>query len=73
MTLQDKQNKIDNDRMQERLEDIEGLAHAAQIMENERNELLDKDRKAKNLFKNAWNEQMKMRGLHNKIDTSFKS
>lgn len=40
----------EHERLQERLEDIEALATAAQVMENERKEFLNKDYKSKHLY-----------------------
>jgi len=48
--IKEKQENTDHVKLQERLEDIEALATAAQVMENERKEYLNKDYKSKHLF-----------------------
>lgn len=69
----DKYQAAESNKMQERMEDLEALAKAKMILQKERLEYEDKDKIAKNLYKNAWKEQIKMKEVHQKTDDLFKN
>lgn len=69
----DKYQSIEHDKMQERLEDLEALAVAKQILQKENEEYFDKDKIAKAVYKDAWREQMKMKEVQKKTDEMFKN
>lgn len=71
--MKEKKQKTEAEKLQERLEDVEALVTATQILENERKELTGKDSKAKQLYKNAWKEQMKMKTGEIQVDKVFKN
>lgn len=69
----EKYQTIENERVQERMEDLENLANSKLIMMKEREELLNKDKTAKNVYKDAWKEQMKMKEISKKTEALFKN
>jgi len=71
--MYDKYQTKENERAQERLEDLENLAASKQMMLKEREEYFNKDRLAKNLYKDAWKEQIKMKEISKKTESIFKN
>ena len=71
--MYDKYQTKENERAQERLEDLENLAASKQMMLKEREEYSNKDRLAKNLYKDAWKEQIKMKEISKKTESIFKN
>ena len=49
-----------------------GLLKATDVMNKERQEFLDKEKAVRKIFGGAWDEQKKLRTLHQKIEKSFK-
>lgn len=63
----------EQEKMQQRLEDLEAIALAKKIMQKERSEYENKEAESKNVYKEAWKEQMKMKEIHKKTDELFKN
>lgn len=63
----DKYQKAENERIQERIEDLETIKNAKNIMIQEKDELVNKDKNAKSLYKDAWKEQIKMKQVHKQM------
>ena len=49
-----------------------GLLQATDVMNKERQEFLDKEKAVRKIFGGAWEEQKKLRTLHQQIEKSFK-
>lgn len=59
MELKKKEQMIQKEK--ERVEELQGLAAAGQVMMSEREEFEGKERMQKVLYKKAWEEQMKIK------------
>jgi hypothetical protein len=71
--MYEKYQNYENEKVQERMEELEVLANAKKVMQQEYEELHNKDRNAKSLYKEAWKEQMKMKEIQKKTDKLFKN
>ena len=71
--MKDKYQLKENERAQERMEDLENLATSKLMMLQEHEEFYNKDKLSKNLFKEAWKEQMKMKEISKKTESIFKN
>jgi hypothetical protein len=69
-------------KVQEKLEDIESketlnnpidFANAVQVLEKEHLEYKEKENKSKQIFSQAWQQQIAMNKLHTRINNSFKN
>lgn len=57
----DEKRRLENAlKRKERLQDVENLWVAGQVMAKERQELMDKEQFAKTMYKQIWKEQMKI-------------
>ena len=63
----------EQEKLQERIEELETIKKAKELMEKEEEELKVKDKNAKNIYKEAWKEQMKMKEIQKKTDNLFKN
>jgi len=71
--MQEKYQNSENDKIQERMEDLENLAKAKQVLQQEHEEYLNKDKVAKVVYKDAWKEQMKMKKVQKQTEDLFKN
>ena len=71
--MKEKHQLTENEKLQERLEELETVQRAKLVMMQEREELENKDKNAKDIYKNAWKEQIKMKALHKKTDDLFRN
>jgi len=69
--MMEKYQLSEAEKLQERLEELDAVEKAKMVMLQEREELQVKDKNAKQICKDAWKEQIRMKEIHKKTDNLF--